>query len=154
MIFPAPLPRIRSARPTVLHVSRLTATATLAYLLALLIPAGTARPVLAPLTALLVLQASLYQTIRSALRKVLSVTAGVLVAVAVAEFIGFSWWQLTLVIAAALVTGRVLRLGDELLEVPISAMLIFSSAGTHAAADGRVVDTLVGAAAGLAGGGR
>ena len=31
-------------------------------------------------------------------------------------------------------------------------MLIFSSAGTHAAATGRVVDTLVGAAAGLAGG--
>ncbi len=45
-----------------------------------------------------------------------------------------------------------LRLGDDLLEVPISAMLIFSSVGTHAAATGRVVDTLVGAAAGLAGG--
>ena len=107
---------------------------------------------LAPLTALLVLQASLYQTIRSAIRKVLSVTVGVLVAVGVAEFIGFSWWQLALVIGAALVIGRVLRLGDDLLEVPISAMLIFSSAGTHAAATGRVVDTLVGAAAGLAGG--
>ena len=107
---------------------------------------------LAPLTALLVLQASLYRTIRSAIRKVLSVTVGVLVAVGVAEFIGFSWWQLALVIAGALVIGRVLRLGDDLLEVPISAMLIFSSVGTHAAATGRIVDTLVGAAAGLAGG--
>ena len=38
-------------------------------------------------------------------------TAGVLVAIGVAEFIGFSWWQLALVIAAALVTGRMLRLG-------------------------------------------
>ena len=148
----ASLRRIRSARPNATPIARLTATATFAYLLALLIPAGTSRPVLAPLTALLVLQASLYQTIRSALRKVASVTAGVLVAVGVAEFIGFSWWQLALVIAAALVTGGVLRLGDELLEVPISAMLIFSSAGTSAAAAGRVVDTLVGAAAGLAGG--
>jgi len=83
---------------------------------------------------------------------VLSVTLGVLVAVGVAEFIGFSWWQLALVIAAALSIGRALRLGDDLLEVPISAMLIFSSVGTHAAAAGRVVDTLVGAAAGLAGG--
>jgi hypothetical protein len=108
--------------------------------------------VLAPLTALLVLQASLYQTIRSALRKVLSVTVGVLVAVGVAEFIGFSWWQLAVVIAAALGTGRALRLGDDLLEVPISAMLIFSSVGTHVAASGRVIDTLVGTAAGLAGG--
>ena len=150
MLF-ASLQRIRTARPAALHVSTLTATATLAYLLALLIPMGTSRPVLAPLTALLVLQASLYQTIRSAIRKVLSVTAGVLVATGVAEFIGFSWWQLALVIAAALVTGRILRLKDDLLEVPISAMLIFSSAGTHAAATGRVVDTLVGAAAGLGG---
>ena len=151
MIFAA-LHRIRSARPSLLYISRLTATATFAYLLALVIPAGTSRPVLAPLTALLVLQASLYQTIRSALRKVLSVTLGVLVAVGVAEFIGFSWWQLALVIGAALCIGRALRLGDDLLEVPISAMLIFSSVGTHAAAAGRVVDTLVGAAAGLAGG--
>jgi hypothetical protein len=151
MLF-ALLHRIRSARPSFLYISRLTATATFAYLLALVIPAGTSRPVLAPLTALLVLQASLYQTIHSALRKVLSVTVGVLVAVGVAEFIGFSWWQLALVIGAALCIGRALRLGDDLLEVPISAMLIFSSVGPHAAATGRMVDTLVGAAAGLAGG--
>jgi hypothetical protein len=141
-----------STRDTSAYIIRLTATATFAYLLATLIPGTTARPVLAPLTALLVLQASLYQTIRSAIRKLLSVTAGVLVAVGVAEFIGFSWWQLALVIAGALIVGRALRLGDDLLEVPISAMLIFSSVGTHAAADGRVVDTLVGASAGLAGG--
>lgn len=151
MLF-ASLHRIRSTRPALWHITRLTATATFAYLLALLIPAGTSRPVLAPLTALLVLQASLYQTIRSAMRKVLSVTVGVLVAVIVAEFIGFSWWQLALVIGGALVIGRALRLGDDLLEVPISAMLIFSSVGTHAAATGRVVDTLMGAGAGLGGG--
>ncbi len=107
---------------------------------------------LAPLTALLVLQASLFQTIRSGLKKVLSVTVGVLVAVGLAEFIGFSWWQLMLVIAAALLIGRALRSADDLLEVPISAMLIFASAGEHAAATGRVIDTLVGTAAGLLGG--
>ncbi|MGH3252855.1 MAG: FUSC family protein [Trebonia sp.] len=151
MLF-ASFQRLRSARPTATNISRLTATATFAYLLALVIPMGTPRPVLAPLTALLVLQASLYQTIHSAIRKVLSVTVGVLVAVGVAEFIGFSWWQLAVVIASALVIGRALRLGDDLLEVPISAMLIFSSVGTHTAGAGRVVDTLVGAAAGLAGG--
>ena len=143
---------LHTARPATSHITRLTATATFAYLLALLIPAGTSRPVLAPLTALLVLQASLYQTIRSGIRKVISVAAGVLVAVGVSEFIAFSWWQLALVIAGALLIGRMLRLGDDLLEVPISAMLIFSSAGTHVAATGRVVDTLIGTAAGLAGG--
>jgi hypothetical protein len=143
---------VRSTRDTAAYVARLTATATFAYLLALLIPAGTSRPVLAPLTALLVLQASTYQTIRSGVKKVLSVTVGVLVAVGVSELIGFSWWLLALLIAAALLIGRMLRLGDDLLEVPISAMLIFSSAGMHAAAAGRVVDTLAGTAAGLIGG--
>jgi hypothetical protein len=143
---------LRTARQATSYSTRLTATATFAYLLALLVPAGTSRPVLAPLTALLVLQASLYQTIRHGFRKVISVTAGVLVAVGVSEFIAFSWWQLALVIAGALLIGRVLRLGDDVLEVPISAMLIFSSAGTQVAATGRVVDTLVGTAAGLAGG--
>ena len=151
-MFRALFHRITSVRSDSLHIARLTATATFAYLIAVLVPAGTSRPVLAPLTALLVLQASLYQTIRSGIRKVASVTAGVLIAVGVSEVIGFSWWQLTLVIAGALVTGRVLRLGDDLLEVPISAMLIFASAGSHAAATGRVVDTLIGTAAGLAGG--
>ncbi len=143
---------VRSTRNTAAYITRLTATATFAYLLATLIPGTTDRPVLAPLTALLVLQASLYQTIRSGLKKVLSVAVGVLLAVGLAEFIGFSWWQLMLLIAAALLIGRVLRLGDDLLEVPISAMLIFASAGQHAAATGRVVDTLVGTAAGLLGG--
>ena len=143
---------VRSARSASAYVSRLTATATFAYLIALVIPAGTNRPVLAPLTALLVLQASLYQTMRSAIRKVASVTVGVLVAVVGAEFIGFSWWQLALVIAGALIIGLAMRLGDDVLEVPISAMLIFSSVGTHAAASGRIIDTLVGAAAGLVGG--
>jgi len=143
---------LRAAQPTAAYVTRLTLTATFAYLLALQVPAGTDRPVLAPLTALLVLQASLYQTIRSGLKKVLSVLAGVLFAVAVTSFIGFSWWQLGLLIGVALVIGWGLRLGDDLLEVPISAMLIFSSAGPHAAATGRIVDTLVGTVAGLAAG--
>ncbi|HTU06445.1 MAG TPA: FUSC family protein, partial [Trebonia sp.] len=125
---------------------------TFAYLLALVVPAGTDRPVLAPLTALLVLQASLFQTIRSGIKKVISVLAGVLAAVTLSAFVGFSWWLLALLIAGALLLGLLLRLGDDLLEVPISAMLIFASAGEHAAASGRVVDTLVGTAAGLAGG--
>ena len=49
--------------------------------------------------------------------------------------------------AISLGAGRLLRLGDNLMEVPISAMLILAvgGAGTVAAAEGRVVETLVGA---------
>jgi uncharacterized membrane protein YgaE (UPF0421/DUF939 family) len=107
--------------------------------------------VLAPLTALLVAQATLFHTIRAAVQRVVGVTAGVLAAVAVAAYVPFSWWVLGLLIAGTLGLGLVLRLREDILEVPISAMLIFS-VDTHAAATSRITETLVGAAAGLAAG--
>jgi uncharacterized membrane protein YgaE (UPF0421/DUF939 family) len=128
-------------------IPRLTTTAVFGYLLALLLP-GTSRPVLAALTALLVVQATRYQTIRSAFHRVASVVAGVVVALAFTAAVGFTWWSLGLVIAVGLVIGSVLRLGHHMLEVPISAMLIMSLGG-GSAATGRVVDTVAGAAAGL-----
>src|SRR6202453_2731303 len=144
-----PDPPTRTAAMNQLMLARRKAQpAVAAYLLALMLP-GTARPVLAPLTALLVLQASFFQTIRSAVTKVAGVTAGVLTAVAVAASVPLSWWVLGLLIAGTLALGMVLRLGSDSLEVPISAMLIFS-VDTHAAATARISDTLVGTAAGLA----
>ena len=107
---------------------------------------------LAPLTALLVIQVSLTHTLRSAARRVLSVVTGVLVAIGLSAVVGFTWWSLGLVIVAALAVGLILRLGDDLLEVPISAMLILSAVGSTSAASSRIVETLIGAAAGLAGG--
>jgi uncharacterized membrane protein YgaE (UPF0421/DUF939 family) len=107
--------------------------------------------VLAPLTALLVVQATLFNTIGTAIRRVAAVTAGVLAAVAVAAYVPFSWWVLGLLVAGTLALGIVLRLREEILEVPISAMLIFS-VGSQAAASTRIIETLVGAAAGLAAG--
>lgn len=143
----------RRTQPTAVYVARLTATATAAYLLALSLPAGTSRPVLAPLTAILVLQASLYQTIRTGIRKVVAAIAGVLAAVALSGFVGFNWWLLGVLTAGTLILGHALKLGEETLDVPISAIIIFStSGGAHAAATGRIVDTLAGTAAGLAGG--
>lgn len=139
------------AQPAALMIARLTATAVFAYLLALCIPVGTSRPVLAPLTALLVAQATMYQTVRSALQRVASVTVGVLIAISFGAALGFSWWSLGIAIGVALVVGHVMRLGDHFLEVPISAMLILAT-DTMTSASGRVIDTLVGAAAGLVAG--
>jgi Aromatic acid exporter family member 1 len=141
---------IAQAQPTAAFIARLTTTAVFAYLLTFVLP-GTARSVLAPLTAVLVVQATLYQTVRSAIQRVVSVVAGVLVALAFSAAVGMTWWSLGLTIAAGLVVGSVLRLGHHMLEVPISAMLILS-VDTRAAATGRIADTLVGTAAGLAGG--
>ena len=85
------------------------------------------------------------------MQRVGAVTAGVLAAVAVSAYVPFSWWVLGLLTAGTLTLGILLRLREEILEVPISAMLIFSL-GSGSAASSRIVDTLVGAAAGLAAG--
>jgi Aromatic acid exporter family member 1 len=138
------------AQPKATFIARLTATAVFAYLLAWILP-GTARSVLAPLTAVLVVQATAYQTVRSAVQRVVSVVAGVLVALAFSTAVGLTWWSLGLTIAVGLLLGSALKLGEHMLEVPISAMLILS-VDTGAAASGRIVDTLVGAGAGLLGG--
>src|SRR5580700_6167384 len=56
----------RRAQPTAVYIARLTATAVFAYLLALQLPGDSSRSVLAPLTALLVVQRR--STTRSAAR--------------------------------------------------------------------------------------
>jgi uncharacterized membrane protein YgaE (UPF0421/DUF939 family) len=141
----------RHAQPATVYITRLTLTAVFAYLLAQELPGGSPRSVLAPLSALLVAQATLYHTIRSAIQRVVGVAAGVVAAVAVAAYVPFTWWVLGLLIAGTLALGLLLRLREDTLEVPISAMLIFS-VDTHAYATTRITETLVGAAAGLAAG--
>ena len=135
-------------RPTALRLLRLTVAATTAYVVAdALLPEP--RPLLAPLTALLIVQATLYGTLSDSIRRVFSVLIGVTIALVFSRFVGFSWWSLALLIAAATLVGILLRLGQHLLEVPISAMLILSVSSTGSAADARISETLVGAAVGI-----
>jgi uncharacterized membrane protein YgaE (UPF0421/DUF939 family) len=137
----------RRAQPATLTILRLTFIAIVAFELARRVT-GNPRPILAPLTALLVVQVTLFQTIRTALQRVASVVAGVLVALGLSSWLGFTWYSLALTIAAALTVGYMLRLGDSVLEVPISAMLILSLP-TENEGLGRIVATLIGAATGL-----
>jgi hypothetical protein len=77
------------------------------------------------------------------------VISGVLVALGVAHFAGLTWWSLGAVVGLSLVVGLLLRLGPQLLEVPISAMLVLAVGGAEKFAVGRVYETLVGAAVGV-----
>jgi hypothetical protein len=65
-----------------------------AYLVAEAFPMTSPRPTLAPLTALLVLQISLYRTVRTAVQRIASVVSGLLIAVLLAKVVGFTWWSL------------------------------------------------------------
>lgn len=128
------------------HVGRLTAAAVIAYLIAHALFPQT-QPLTGPLTALLVVQATLFSTLRMGVQRVVSVVSGVLLAVLLSEVLTLSWWTLGLAIGVALVLGLVLRLDEQLLEAPISAMLIL---GVPAAGPERVAETLVGAGVGMA----
>lgn len=140
----------RRGRPPGLRTAKTTLAAVVSFVVAERL--GTSpQPVLAPLTALLVVQLTLYQTVTQGLERVASVLAGVLVAVGVASYVGLTWWSLGLVVAVSLVLGRLLRLGPHLLEVPISAMLVLAvGSAAEVAALGRVYETLVGAGVGIA----
>ncbi len=136
-------------RPAAAQISRLTVAAVVSYLVAEALSPGIV-DLTAPLTALLVVQASTVGTVQAGLVRVGAVLTGVLVAVGVASFFGLSWWSLAAVIAASLVLARVLRLREQSLEAPISAMLILAVASPELAAEVRVVNTLIGTVVGIA----
>jgi uncharacterized membrane protein YgaE (UPF0421/DUF939 family) len=127
-----------------------TLAAVLAYLLAVALLGNDVPPLLAPLTALLVAQVTVFATVTSGVERVGSVVAGVLVAVLLSRVVGLTWWSLGITIFVSLVIGRVLHLGDHTLEVPISAMLVLAVTGpARIAALDRVAETLVGAVTGV-----
>ena len=130
---------------------RLTAAAVAAFVVASeIFPQST--PLLAPLTALLVVQLTPVSLLASGLDRVLSVVVGVSLAATFATFVDLTWWSLAILIALSIVIGQALRIGANLIEVPISAMLVLGvgSFNTDSAAWERISETLVGAAVGVA----
>jgi uncharacterized membrane protein YgaE (UPF0421/DUF939 family) len=136
---------------------RLTGAAMAAYIVAHWLLAGRFtdswltednRPLLAPLTALLVVQVTVVQTLGDTLRRIASVVAGVAVAVAFSARFGTSALTLGFLIGASILVGQALRLGPHLLEVPISAMLVLG-VNPETAASSRVIETVIGAGIGL-----
>ncbi|MGW7316450.1 FUSC family protein [Streptomyces sp. NPDC054854] len=135
--------------PAVVQALRSTAAAVVSYAVALRLSSEPA-PLTAPLTALLVVQVTLYTTLTTGIRRVNSVVAGVLVAIAFSALVGLTWWSLGLVILASLVVGRLVRAGEFVPEVAISAMLVLGVSRVADTAWDRVLETLIGAAVGLA----
>lgn len=132
-----------------LRTAKLTLAAVLAYLAARALDTSP-DSILAPLTALLVVQTTLFRTVASAAARVVSVLAGVSIAVGLASLFGLTWWSLGAVVGSALVLGRLLRLRDNLLEVPISGMIVLAVGGAaKSAATGRFLETIVGGAVGV-----
>ena len=138
----------RHREPVVVQAVRSTAAATVAYVIALKL-SPEAAPLTAPLTALLVVQVTLYATLTNGVRRVNSVVAGVLVAIAFSLLVGLTWWSLALLIMASLAVGHLVRVDEYVPEVAISAMLVLGVTSVGDTAWARVVETLIGAIVGL-----
>ena len=146
------LTRLRhDGRTALLWSLRITFAATASYIVGTLFFPGT-QPLLAPLTAMLVVQVTPVSLLASGLDRVVAVLAGVLLAVAFAAVVPLEWWSLCLLIFASITIGQVLRLRANLVEVAISGMLVLGvgSLVAGSAAWQRIAETLVGAAVGIA----
>jgi hypothetical protein len=139
---------VRRGRTPGLRTAKTVLAAVLAFQIATWLDT-TSSPILAPLTALLVVQLTLYETLATGWERIASVTAGVMIAVLFASVVGLTWWSLGLVVGLSLLVGRLLRLGPHLAEVPISAMLVLAVGGAGNAALGRITETLIGAGVGV-----
>ncbi len=138
----------RRNEPVVVQLLRSTAAAMFSYLVALQLVSNP-RPLTAPLTALLVVQVTLYTTLTTGVRRVLAVVTGVLIAVAFSELIGLSWWSLGLIILTSLLVGHLIRVDEFVVEVAISGMLILGVSTPGNQALDRVSETLIGAVVGI-----
>lgn len=140
----------RDGRASVLWSLRITVAATASYLVASLFFPGT-QPLLAPLTAMLVVQVTPLSLLASGLDRVIAVVAGVALAIGFAAVVPLEWWSLGVLILISITIGQFLRLRSNLVEVAISAMLVLGvgAIGAEAAAWQRIAETLVGAAVGI-----
>ncbi|MGR4878169.1 aromatic acid exporter family protein [Streptomyces sp. LARHCF249] len=138
----------RRRDPVAVQALRSTAAAVVSYVIALRL-SSEPNPLTAPLTALLVVQVTLYSTLTTSIRRVNSVVVGVLIAIAFSVLVGLTWWSLGLLILASLVVGHLVRVDEFVPEVAISAMLVLGVTQVADTAWDRVLETLIGAAVGL-----
>src|SRR3954470_9862473 len=145
--------RVRQrGRSAAFRAARITGAAVAAYLIAQVLGLRSPPPLIAALTALLVVQATLSSTLTNGVQRVLSVVAGVALAMLFVSVVGLTWWSLAALVAASIVVGQLLRLGPHLVEVPISAMLVLGvgyTSGAESAGTGRIVETVIGAVVGV-----
>jgi uncharacterized membrane protein YccC len=141
----------RRSRSAAFRAVRMTGATVAAFLIAELVGLHDPPPIIAALTALLVVQATLSSTLLNGVQRVLSVVSGVALAVLFVAVVGLTWWSLAALVAASILVGQLLRLGPHLVEVPISAMLVLGvgASGAESVGTGRIVETLIGAAVGM-----
>ena len=133
-------------RDTLLRIAKTALAATLAWELSIVLLHSTL-PALAALGAILTVQVTVKQTVTFGVQQVVGVTVGVGGALVLVGVLGVHLWTVALLILLALVVGNLLRLGRQVNQVAISAVLVLALGTGYGSV--RIIDTLLGATVGV-----
>ncbi|HEX3090179.1 MAG TPA: FUSC family protein [Ilumatobacteraceae bacterium] len=115
---------------------------------------GVGSPVLASLTAIVVVQVSVRASVRSAIERSVAVVLGVIAALAISHWLHLNAITVTLLVAASLGVAELgLRLPRAAArQVPVSMLVVLAAVSSSSERQGwhRAVDTILGAAVGAA----
>ena len=138
-------------RDVLLQIAKAAAAAVIAWQVAK-VALHSEQPFLAPLAALIAVEATVYQSLRTTAQNVTAVLTGVLLAFLTARTLGVEWYSLGLVLVVALGVARWQRLGGSGLQVPTTALLAMTIAGgvQETMLEARVFETVAGALIGAA----
>jgi hypothetical protein len=127
-----------------------TAKAALAAAVAWQFAAGVFHlydPILASVSALIVVQVTVYQSVRRAIQYSAGIVAGMTGALAIGAYVGINVLTMCLIVVLSLMIGRALRLGTQVNQVAITGLLVLAF-GSHYG-KWRIIDSVVGAVIGV-----
>jgi uncharacterized membrane protein YgaE (UPF0421/DUF939 family) len=136
-----------------LHIAKTTLAAVLAWAGARWLVMAHSAVWMGPATAVIVVQATVYRSLANGVRRVIAVTAGVLIAGLVGRLLGLNALSLILIVPSALLASRWRRIGDHAVDIVTTAVLMLSygaSAAHEQYLRDYVIQTAMGALAGVA----
>jgi uncharacterized membrane protein YgaE (UPF0421/DUF939 family) len=128
-----------------------TAKAAIAAAVAWWVAAAALRirdPVLASVAALVVVQVTVYQSVRRAIQYSAGITAGMVGALTLGHYLGVNMLTMSAVVLIGLVIGRTLQLGTQVNQVAVTGLLVLSFGNGYG--EIRILDSVIGAAIGVA----
>jgi uncharacterized membrane protein YgaE (UPF0421/DUF939 family) len=134
------------------RVLKTALAAGLSWQIAMLVP-GNEHPYLAPISAVLLMQLTIAQSIDLAIQRNIGIAIGVVVAVAAFAVFGVHAWSVGLVVLIALAAGIQLGLRQQAVQqIAVTALIVLlagSVDGTFEYAARRIGDSIIGAAVAL-----
>jgi hypothetical protein len=131
-------------------ILRVAAATTVSFLLSRTF-SGSPLPIFAPITTLLVVQASPFSTLGMTAQRVVGTVVGVAAATVYVNLVPLNWLTVFLALLLSLLAARVLPVGlSGQLQLPLAAMFVIALGPTDLYVDyWRVADVLMGAAVGV-----